>query len=214
MPTERARRTRAADRLFRIGLVGRAGSGKTTVARTLAGDGAVVIEADTIGHQVTDQDPDVRAALTREYGPGVYRADGTLDRAQVAARVFTDPAARARLDQLVHPRIVRRIHDRMQELADADWQGVVLIDAALLLEWGLERDLDAVIAVVAPDDVQRARLAAARGWSDQEAARRIAVQRSNQAFADAADETLENIGTEEDLARAARAAVARLIAGR
>jgi dephospho-CoA kinase len=214
MPIERPRRAAAADRLFRIGLVGRAGSGKTTVARVLASDGAEVIEADRVGHQVTDQDPEVRAALEREYGPDVYRGDGTLDRARVAARVFTDPEARARLDRLVHPRIVRRIHDRFQALADAGWQGVVLVDAALMLEWGLERDLDAVIAVVAPESVQRARLAAARGWSEDEAARRIAVQRSNQAFAEAADVTIENTGSEDDLARAARAAVAQLIAGR
>lgn len=214
MPTERARRTAATDRLFRIGLVGRAGSGKSTVARVLAADGAEVIEADAIGHQVTDHDPQVRAALEREYGVDVYRADGTLDRAKVAARVFTDPDARARLDRLVHPEIVRRIHERIAALAERGWQGVVLVDAALMLEWGLEHDMDAVIAVVAPDAVQRARLSAARGWSEEEAARRIAVQRSNQAFADAADVVLENDGSEQELARAARAAVAKLIAGR
>jgi len=214
MPTDRPRRAARADRLFRIGLVGRAGSGKTTVARVLAADGAEVIEADRIGHEVTDHDPEVRAALEREYGAGVYRPGGALDRAQVAARVFTDPAARARLDRLVHPGIVRRIHQRLDALAASGWQGVVLVDAALMLEWGMERDMDAVIAVVAPDEVQRARLAAARGWSEEEAARRIAVQRSNQAFSDAADVTLENHGSEEALARAARAAVARLLAGR
>lgn len=213
MSTDRPRRTAGADRVFRIGLVGRAGSGKTTVARALARDGAEVIEADRIGHEVTDQDSEVRSALEREYGAGVYRADGTLDRAQVAARVFSDPAARASLDRLVHPRIVRRIHERLADLANAGWQGVVLVDAALMLDWGMERDMDAVIAVTAPDDLQIARLGSARGWSEQEARRRITVQRTNQAFAEAADVTLTNTGSEEELTRAAHAAVARLIAG-
>src|SRR5262245_61971495 len=105
MSTEhRARRGMAADGLTVIGLVGRAGSGKSTVARALAEDGAQVIEADRVGHEVTDRDPDVRAALQAEYGADVYRSDEGLDRARVAARVFHDRAARARLDALVHPK--------------------------------------------------------------------------------------------------------------
>src|SRR5262245_37179255 len=111
-----SRRPAARDGLLLIGLVGRAGSGKSTVARALAGAGAEVIDADAIGHQVTDQDPEVRAALEAEYGPGVYRADGHLERTTVAARVFADPAARARLDGLVHPRILARIRARLEEL--------------------------------------------------------------------------------------------------
>jgi dephospho-CoA kinase len=213
MSTERPRRVRGADRLFIVGVVGRAGSGKSTVARALAADGAEVFDADQIGHDVTDQDPEVRAALVAEYGPDVYRPDGTLDRARVATQVFSDRAARKRLDHLVHPRILARIRERGEELRHADWQGVVVVDAALMLEWGLERGVDKVIAVVAPEAVQVERLMAARGWTADEARRRLAVQRTNEAFAAAADVTLENTGTPDALARAAREAVSRLIAG-
>jgi dephospho-CoA kinase len=210
----RPRRTRVADGPFVLGLVGRAGSGKSTVAAALAADGARVIEADRIGHEVTDHDPEVRAALVAEYGPAVYRADGTLDRAQVAARVFRDPAARARLDRLTHPRIARRIIERVREWSAEGFRGVVAIDAALMLEWGLERECDAVIAVVAPEAAQVARLVAARGWSEVEARRRLAVQRTDAAFAAAADVTLDNRGDVAALADAARIAVARLREGR
>src|SRR5205085_4775084 len=109
--------------------------------------GAVVIEADHLGHQVTDTDPEVRAALTAEYGAGIYRPDGTLDRARVAARVFADPAARARLDRLVHPRLTARLRAQLAELRELNYQGVVVLDAALLLDWGMERECDAVMAV-------------------------------------------------------------------
>jgi len=179
----RVRRPDAGDGVFILGLIGRSGSGKSTVARALEADGARVIEADELGHQITDGDPEVRAALTAEYGDRIYRADGTLDRARVAARVFSDLAARERLNQLVHPRIVTRIRDTILGLIRDGWQGVVVVDAALMLDWHLERACDAVLAVVAPEADQIARLRAARGWSKAEVQARLAVQRTNEAFA-------------------------------
>src|SRR5258705_7613885 len=206
----RARRPPAGDGLVIVGLVGRAGSGKSTVARALAADGAVVIEADRLGHEVTDRDPEVRRALATEYGDEVYLADGALDRRRVAARVFSDPEARARLDRLVHPRILSRIRARVEELRAARFRGVVLIDAALMLEWGLERECDAVMAVTAPEVEQIARLMRARGWSEAEVRAPLAAQRANESFAAPADVVLQNRGEIEELERAARAAVATL----
>lgn len=210
MSTEPRRRAPADDGLFLLGLVGRAGSGKTTAARALAARGARLIEADAIGHEVTDRDPEVRRELAAEYGPEVYRPDGALDRAKVAARVFSDPAARARLDQLVHPRIVAAIRSRIADLRRAGFRGVVVVDAALMLEWGLEREMDAMLAVVAPEAEQVARLMRARGWTETEARARLAAQRSNAGFAAAADVALENRGSEAELQAAAIAALGRL----
>lgn len=222
MPTERApgdppdrgvRRAPARDGLFVVGLVGRVGSGKSTVARALAAEGAVVIEADRIGHEITDRDPEVRVVLEREYGPGAYREDGTLDRARVAARVFSDAEARARLDALVHPRILARIRARLDELRGAGHRGVVVIDAALMLEWGLERDCDAVLAVVASEEERVRRLTASRGWTEAEARARLRAQRPNEWFAAAADITIENRGDIETLERSAREALREWDAG-
>ncbi|HEY6866175.1 MAG TPA: dephospho-CoA kinase [Candidatus Eisenbacteria bacterium] len=206
----KVRRPNAGDGVFILGLVGRAGSGKTTVAQALEADGARVILADDLGHEVTDRDPAVRAALTAEYGAGVYRPDGTLDRARVAARVFSDVEARRRLNDLVHPRIVTRIRDTIVGLVRSGWQGVVVVDAALMLDWHLERACDAVLAVVAPERDQVARLVATRGWSKGEARARLAAQRTNEAYARAADETVENVGSPEALVAAARDAVERM----
>jgi dephospho-CoA kinase len=197
-------------RPFILGLVGRAGSGKTTVARALVADGAEVIEADRIGHEITDHDPEVRASLAGSYGTDIYRADGTLDRPRVAARVFRDARALAELNALVHPRIVRRIRERIEVLRREGRVEVVVVDAALMLDWGLEADCDAVLAVVAPEADQVARLMAARGWNEGEARDRLGAQRSNQAFEKAADEVVRNDASPEDLVRAVRAALARL----
>jgi dephospho-CoA kinase len=206
----RARRAPAGDGLFILGLIGRAGSGKTTVARALERDGAWVIEADALGHEVTDHDPEVRAALTAEYGAEVYGAEGRLDRPRVAARVFHDPAARARLDRLVHPRIIARIGEALDRLRAAGRQGVVVIEAALLPRWGLERGCDAVLAVTAPEPMRIERLMRRRNWSESEARARLAVQDDDRVHEAVADVTIDNRGDPETLESRARDAVARL----
>jgi dephospho-CoA kinase len=208
----RVRRAASDDGLLIVGLVGRAGSGKSTVARILAAQGARLIEADLIGHEVTDRDPEVRAALVSEYGPDVYRRGGSLDRARVAARVFSDPGALERLNALVHPRIVSAIHRRLDALRAEGYRGPVLVDAALMLDWKLERDCDAVLAVVASEAHQISRLMRSRGWDEADARARLAAQRTNEVFRAAADEVIENDEDASALLAATRSAFRRLTA--
>jgi dephospho-CoA kinase len=205
---ERQRRSAGARRPpFVVAIVGPAGSGKSMLARSLAGPGARVLDADRFGHEITDGDPTVRAALAAEYGPAVYRPDGSLDRARVAARVFSDPSALARLNGLVHPRILARLRAEIAAAADLD---TVIVDAALLLDWGFERECDAVVAVVAPRALQLERLRRARGWSEEEANRRLSTARTNESFTALADEVVVNDRDEAAGIQAMRAAVARL----
>jgi dephospho-CoA kinase len=210
----RQRRARVDDGLTLIGLVGRAGSGKTTVASVLRARGARVLDADKIGHEMTDTDPAVREAMLREYGPAVYLDDGRLNRRLVATKVFADPGALERLNSLVHPRILRRLREQIAALPGEGYGGAVLIDAALMLDWAFERDCDAVLAVIAPEEAQVARLVRARGWTETEALRRLAAQRTNEAFAAAADEVIDNRGSEADLSAAAASALERLVTER
>jgi dephospho-CoA kinase len=206
----RQRRPAADDGLLIVGLVGRAGSGKSSVARALVAHGAVLLDADRIGHEVTDTDPEVRAALVAEYGPAVYLEDGTLNRRLVATLVFSAPAALAALNRLVHPRIVQRLRARIDDLAAAGRPAVVVVDAALMLDWGFERQCDAVIAVRAPEESRVARLVASRGWTDAEARRRLAAQRPDEQFALAADEVIDNAGAETEVEAASLAVLERL----
>ena len=228
MSTERGasnvRRAPAAGRLrrpatdqpapFIVGIVGPAGSGKTTLAHALAGPDVRVLDADRIGHDIVNGDPEVRAALSAEYGAGVYRADGTLDRARVAAKVFSDPAALARLNALTHPPILHRLRAQLAAAAAQSFTGTIVVDAALMLDWGFERECDAVLAVVAPRELQLARLMASRGWSADEARRRLERARSNDDFAALADEVIVNDHGEAEAVAAARAALVRLRAQR
>jgi len=213
--TARARRAQGSKGgAFVLGLVGPAGSGKSTLARALAGPLVRVLDADRLGHEIAEHDAAVRAALVAEYGDGVYRADGTLDRSQVAAKVFSDPEALARLNRLMHPRIEERLRQAIAAATREGFTGTLVVDAALLLDWGFERECDAVLAVVAPLPLQLDRLRAARGWSEEETKRRLARARSPESFAALADEVLVNDRSEAEAVAAARAAIARLRARR
>jgi dephospho-CoA kinase len=127
--------------------------------------------------------------------------------------VFADPAALARLNQLVHPRILARLRTAIAGLAAAGHRGAVVVDAALMLDWGFERECDAVVAVTAPEPLQVARLVA-RGLSEADARARLARQRPEAGFAQAADAVLVNDADEAALAVRARAVLAALLAGR
>jgi dephospho-CoA kinase len=129
----------------------------------------------------------------------------------VATKVFADPLALERLNELVHPRILRRIRERLAALPGEGHRGPVLVDAALMLDWAFERECDAVLAVVAPEETQVERLVRARNWTPAEARRRLATQRRNEDFAAAADAVIENSGAETDLASATHAVLDRLL---
>jgi len=208
-PPARVRRPQAPGP-FVVGLVGPRGSGKSRLARAPAAPHFAVLDADRMGHEIVNEDAAVRAALAAEYGADVYRADGTLDRPRVAARVFSDPEALARLNRLVHPRILARLRDGVAAATREGFTGTLVVDAALLLDWGFERECDAVLAVLAPRALQVERLRAARGWSEEEILRRLAVARGDESFVALADDVVTNDRTPAEALEAARSVIARL----
>lgn len=209
MPTK-SRRAPADDGLFIVGLIGQAGSGKSTVARVFEQDGARVIDADVLGHRVVEEDAAVRAGLINEYGRDIYTPAG-LDRSRVAAVVFRDPAARERLNRLVHPRIVERIDAALESFREQGFRGVVIVDAALLLDWGFERECDAVLAITASREAQLERLQQQRDWSHADAALRLDAQRDQAMLVAAADAVIHNAGGTSELEQVARETLKALL---
>lgn len=150
-----------------IGLVGGIAAGKSAVAGLFAAHGVEHIDADRLAHEV-GAEPDVLRAVAATFGERFVAGD-RLDRPALAALVFGDPAARQRLEAILHPRIRARI---VVALAAARARGhSALVDAPLLFETGLDTLCDTVVFVDAPPAV-RATRAAARGWSTDELARR------------------------------------------
>jgi dephospho-CoA kinase len=166
------------DHMTTIGLVGGVASGKSLVAKMFAELGAGLLDADRVGHDVLSHDAGVRAALRARWGEMIFAADGTIDRAKLAAIVFAsdDRAAAERkfLEDLLHPRIRARLEDQRRQFSAAGRRAVVL-DAPLLLEAGWGPMCDVVVMVASAKDARLAR-ARQRGWSEAEFARREAAQ--------------------------------------
>ena len=185
--------------MIRVGLTGGIGSGKSEVARLLAERGAVVIDADRVAREVVAPGTPGLAKVAEEFGPEVIGPDGGLDRAMLAGRVFTDPAARARLNQIVHPLIAART----AELAAAAPPGAVLVhDVPLLAENKLAGAFDLVLVVETPVEIRLRRLEQARGMAGADARARMSVQASDAQRRAIADVVIENSGDLADLAAA------------
>ena len=152
-----------------IGLVGRIGAGKSTVARRFAELGATVIDADRIAHDVLAEES-VVAALRDRFGPGVLDPQGRITRRWIAERVFGPGPDSARelawLEALVHPRVHRRIATAL-EACRREGVGVAVLDVPLLLQAGWAHTCTRIVVVECPDAIRRSRLAA-RGWSAEE----------------------------------------------
>lgn len=161
-------------RPYILGIAGGIGAGKSAVARMLAEAGCAVSDSDGEARLVLDA-PDVRATLRSWWGEGVLTPEGLADRRAIGAIVFAEPSERRRLEALVHPRLHARRRDTIRQAAK-DGREVVVVDAPLLFEAGVDRACDGVLFVDAPLEVREARVRAGRGWAPGELARREAQQ--------------------------------------
>ncbi|HRQ73934.1 MAG TPA: dephospho-CoA kinase, partial [Phycisphaerales bacterium] len=157
-----------------LGLAGGIGAGKSAVAAEFARRGCVVVDSDVEAKAALDR-PEVREQLRRWWGERVIGAGGRVDRAAVAAIVFEDESQRRRLESLVHPLVRARRAELVREAATRG-AGVVVVDAPLLFEAGVDAECDAVVFVDAPREVRLERVRASRGWDEAEVERRERAQ--------------------------------------
>ncbi len=180
---------------MRVGLTGGIGSGKSEVARRLAARGAVVIDYDLLAREVVEPGSEGLQAVVEAFGTEILDADGRLDRERLASAVFSDDAARAVLNAIVHPRVGARAAERARE---APPDAVVVHDIPLLVENGLAPAFDAVVVVVAEPETQVRRLVA-RGLSEGDAQARMAVQATDVERRAVATHVVENDGGMDEL---------------
>lgn len=179
-----------------IGLTGGIASGKSTVSRILRELGAAVIDADAIVHELQQPGAPVTLAIAREFGPGVIRPDGSLDRAALGQIVFGDAARRKALEAIVHPAVRERMWSDV-ERCRAEGRAAAVLDVPLLIESELHRTVDRVWLVYIDRDLQIQRLMARDGLPRSQAEQRIAAQMSLDEKRAYADVIIDNRGTME-----------------
>lgn len=182
-------------RAILVGLTGGLASGKSTVARWLEEAGFRVVDADRLVAELYEPDSPGARAVASLLGPGMLDERGAVDRAQVAARVFQDAEARRALEGAIHP-LVRR---RFQEIAEGS-DGVVVLEATLLVEAGYGPDFDLIVTVEADAETRLAR-AVERGMPEAEARARLLAQGDAETRRAAAHRVIDNCCGLEELRR-------------
>jgi dephospho-CoA kinase len=186
--------------ILRVGLTGGIASGKSTVARTLAGLGCVTIDADAIVARLYRPGEAGYESLVRAYGRDILRSDGEIDRPKLAAIAFVDDASAKKLNALIHPLVIDEqeqiIASEAQRFPDRD--RIVVVEATLLLEAGGKKRSDRIIVVDSDSKLQIDR-AVTRGLTQADAERRMARQMSREQRRQMADYIIENNGDIREL---------------
>ncbi len=180
-----------------VGLTGGIGSGKSTVSDQLRDNGAVVIDADAIVRELQRPGEPVFAAMVERWGKDVVADDGTLDRAAVAAIVFDATDELKALEAIVHPVLRTEIKRRIAEQRPTE--NVVVLDMALLTEKANPYEVTEIIVVDLAPETAADRLVRFRGFSADDAAKRIAAQTSREERLALATHVIDNNGNLEEL---------------
>jgi dephospho-CoA kinase len=169
-----------------IGLTGGILSGKSTISQMLAEKGAVIIDADKIGHEAYKPHTKTWQDLRNAFGESIIKQNMEIDRKKLGEIVFNDPQALARLNEIVHPRMHSMIKEEIERLR-GEGVDVVVLEAAVLIEANWTDLVDEVWAAVAPEEVAVKRLQNRGGLSEEQARARIRSQLSPEERAKHAD---------------------------
>lgn len=192
--------------MFKIGISGGIGSGKSSVAALLHEAGIRVLDADLLSHRVTAPGGAAVPEILEAFGPELLNADGQLDRQRLADIVFHDKKKLDRLSRIIHKYVLEQMHLAMDEAQQAACP-VIALDVPIPVQHGFRDRIDQLWIVDAEDELRLERLQQ-RGLSESDARRRMASQLTREDFQDMADRWIDNSGSPEDL----RARVASLLA--
>lgn len=180
---------------MKIGITGGIGSGKSTVSEYLLKLGYEVVDADLIAREITMAGSETLNKLAKEFGPEIIETDGNLNRKKLGEIVFTDKEKRNVLDSITHREIYDIILDRFKKNKDK----IVFLDAALLFETGLDREVDAIWVIVADKDKRVQRVVKRDETTAEHVLNRIESQLSDEEKEREADYVIDNTGTKEEL---------------
>jgi len=205
--------------LLKVGLTGGIASGKSVVAEMFVALGAHLVQADQIAHELMQPGQAVYEEVVRQFGTGILNSDGSVNRPALAEAAFGGPGGEgsarvAELNRIVHPAVIRRQDEWMEEVGRRDHRAIAMVEAALILEAGAARRFDRLIVVTCREE-QRVQRLAERLKIDVEAARqevrrRMAAQWPDEEKIKAADHVIDNSGSLDATQRQVRQVWARL----
>ncbi|MFQ5709455.1 MAG: dephospho-CoA kinase, partial [bacterium] len=185
--------------MFLFGVTGGIGCGKTVVCNFLKEQGIPILEADPLAKELTNRLPEIRHDLTAEFGTDIYSKNGRLNREKLSAIVFSDASARERVNQIIHPHVLRWIEQEAQRLQREERQSLVGVEAALIFESNMDAILDAVVVVSAPLEKRIQWIQERNQLTREEILKRIESQMPSGEKVKRADYVVENDGSLSDL---------------
>ena len=183
--------------MLRVGLTGGLASGKSFVGDALVALGCHLIQADELGHKVLLPSGEAYDAAVREFGMEILDDQGIIDRKKLAFIVFGDSAKLRKLNGFVHPAVLRREEQWMEEIRRLDPNGIAVVEAAILVETGSYRRFDRLIVVYCKPEQQLERAMKRQGLSREEATARIERQLPIEDKLRVADFAIDTSGTKE-----------------
>lgn len=195
--------------MLRIGLTGGIASGKSAVASMLREMGFSVLDADGLAHSLIEPGQPAYEEVLREFGSGITDGQGRVDRAKLATLVFNDRTKLDRLNAIVHPRVAEAVFHQFEDWQRNGTRDAAFVEAALLVESGIHKQLDGLVVAWCRPEQQLERLAA-RGLSLAEAQRRIAAQMPVEEKLLLATEKIDCSGSLEQTRRQVQALAAKL----
>lgn len=184
-------------KLFLFGVTGGIGCGKSVVCHFLNRKGIPIIEADALAKDLTNTLPEIRQSLTNEFGSDVYNSEGLLNVEKLSQLVFSDAAARTRINEIIHPHVLQQIQDQAKAISAQE--KLIGVEAALIFESQMHKMLNAVIVVSAPLE-KRIEWIRKRNLPRDEILRRIQSQMPLAEKIQLADYVIENDGSLQQLA--------------
>lgn len=180
---------------FVVGITGGIGSGKSAVTQCFERHGITVVDADVVARIIVEPGKPALAQIAAHFGPGILQADGTLDRAALRGRVFSDPAERAWLERLTHP----LIGDEIVKQISASSSPYTVLSSPLLLETSQHKLVDCAVVVDVPEDLQLQRTMQRDGNDEAQVKRIMAAQMGRRERMDRADIVIDNSRSLEEL---------------
>jgi len=181
--------------MFVVGITGGIGSGKTAVTNLFAELGITVVDADIAARIVVEPGRPALAAIAERFGPTMLKTDGTLDRAAMRTRIFSNPEDKHWLEQLLHPRISEEIQHQLK-IADSVY---VILVSPLLIEGDQHKFCQRILVVDVPEEVQLQRTIQRDNNDENQVKRIIASQATRQQRLQRANDVIENTGSLEQL---------------